>query len=97
MRVLYDFLKQPACLDFFTLPGRPTENETRLLRVIQGDAQAILNNRITAFEFADQAALDSAEEALTDCAKQARELGYTLFIDEDITGQHHDRAYIAKG
>ena len=42
--------------------------------MIQGDAQAILNNRITAFEFADQAALDSAEEALTDCAKQAREL-----------------------
>lgn len=96
MRVLYDFLKQPACLDFFTLPGRPTEHETRLLRVIQGDVQAILNNRITAFEFADQAALESAEEALTDCAKQARELGYTLFIDEDITGYHHDRAYIVK-
>ena len=64
--------------------------------VIQGDAQAILNNRITAFEFADQAALDSAEEALTDCTKQARELGYTLFIEEDITGHRRDRAYIAK-
>ena len=43
MKVLYDFLKQPPGLDWFSLPGRPTENETRLLRVIQGDAQAILN------------------------------------------------------
>lgn len=43
MKVLYDFLKQPPGLDWFSLPGRTTENETRLLRVIQGDAQAILN------------------------------------------------------